>query len=70
MFPAMIIVPMMQICWTLFAIVCGMLYFQEYKNFDVLKAVMFVLGVMVRQRCEEEGRGEGRALLVVQMWNA
>lgn len=45
-FPAMIIVPLMQIAWTLFSIVSGMLYFQEYKTFTVLSAVMFVVGVL------------------------
>ncbi len=47
MFPAMIIVPVMQICWTLFSIVEGMLYFQEYATFDTLTACMFALGVLV-----------------------
>ncbi len=49
MFPAMIIVPLMQICWTLFSIVSGMLYFQEYESFNTLKYIMFPVGVLVRR---------------------
>ncbi len=47
MFPAMLIVPMMQICWTLFSIISGILYWQEYKAFTLLMAVMFTVGVLV-----------------------
>ncbi len=54
MFPAMIIVPLMQICWTLFSIISGMLYFQEYTSFNPstakhgpLNAIMFTVGVLV-----------------------
>ncbi|GFR43906.1 hypothetical protein Agub_g5040, partial [Astrephomene gubernaculifera] len=47
MFPAMIIVPVMQISWTLFSIISGMLYFQEYADFTPLKSVMFPIGVLV-----------------------
>ena len=47
MFPAMIIVPLMQICWTLFSIVSGLLYFEEYEAFNALKGCMFALGVAV-----------------------
>ncbi|GIL78938.1 hypothetical protein Vretifemale_8331 [Volvox reticuliferus] len=47
MFSAMVIVPVMQISWTLFSIVSGMLYFQEYKGFTPLKSVMFPIGVLV-----------------------
>lgn len=50
MFPAMIIVPTLQICWTLFSILSGMLYFQEYAGMSGLGAAMFVLGVVVRAR--------------------
>lgn len=48
LFPAMVIVPTMQIAWTLFAIVSGMLYFEEYLDFSGLSAAMFFTGVMVR----------------------
>ncbi|KXZ48891.1 hypothetical protein GPECTOR_24g180 [Gonium pectorale] len=47
MFPAMIIVPLLQIAWTLFSIVSGMIYFQEYKGFNTIKAIMFPVGVLV-----------------------
>ncbi|KXZ52720.1 hypothetical protein GPECTOR_8g114 [Gonium pectorale] len=47
MFPAMVIVPVMQISWTLFSIVSGMLYFQEYVGFTPLKSIMFPIGVLV-----------------------
>jgi len=47
MFPAMLIVPMMQICWTLFSIVSGMLYFQEYSSFTTISWIMFPLGVSI-----------------------
>ncbi|PNH01815.1 NIPA-like protein 2 [Tetrabaena socialis] len=47
MFPAMIIVPVMQISWTLFSIISGMLYFQEYLGFTPLKSAMFPLGVLI-----------------------
>jgi len=47
MFPAMVIVPTLQICWTLFSIVSGMLYFQEYRDMHGLQAAMFALGVLV-----------------------
>jgi hypothetical protein len=47
MFPAMVIVPTMQIAWTLFSITSGMLYFQEYDGFNALKGTMFAFGVLV-----------------------
>ena len=34
-------------CWTLFSILEGLLYFEEYKGFTPLKAGMFSLGVAV-----------------------
>lgn len=52
MFPAMIIVPVMQISWTLFSIISGMLYFQEYLGFTPIKSVMFPIGVLVRPRAQ------------------
>mgnify|MGYP001807263502 CR=1 FL=1 len=50
MFPAMVIVPLMQICWTLFSIVSGMIYFEEYKGFTTLMWIMFPVGVVVSAR--------------------
>jgi hypothetical protein len=49
MFPAMVIVPTLQICWTLFSILSGMLYFQEYQEMHALAASMFCLGVAVSE---------------------
>jgi hypothetical protein len=56
----MIIVPLMQICWTLFSIVSGMIYFQEYETFSpsrsshgTLSAIMFTIGVLVGKMAEE-----------------
>lgn len=46
-FPALIIVPCLQLCWTLFGVVCGLLYFQEYRGMTGLQVAMFVLGVCV-----------------------
>jgi hypothetical protein len=46
-FPALIIVPCLQLCWTLFGVICGMLYFQEYRGMTELQVAMFVLGVGV-----------------------
>ena len=43
----MIIVPMMEIAWTLYSISTGIVYFQEYENFTVLSSLMFALGVTV-----------------------
>jgi hypothetical protein len=48
MFPAMVIVPTLQIAWTLFSIVSGMLYFREYRDFTGLSAAMFAVGLAVR----------------------
>ena len=44
----MVIVPTMQISWTLFSIVSGGIYYQEYKGYNTLKSVMFAVGVAVR----------------------
>eukprot|EP00884_Botryococcus_braunii_P007042 jgi/Botrbrau1/16339/Bobra.0345s0003.1 len=46
-FPAIMIVPTMQISWTLFSIIGGGIYFQEYRTFTPLSASMFGLGVVV-----------------------
>lgn len=59
MFPAMIIVPTLQIAWTLFSIVSGMLYFQEYRGLSALDASMFALGVTVRRGAVGRGGAGG-----------
>ena len=45
LFPATVIVPTMQISWTLFSIVSGMIYYREYRSFTTLSALMFAGGV-------------------------
>ncbi|KAM3358460.1 putative magnesium transporter NIPA8 [Capsicum galapagoense] len=45
-FDAILIVPMFQIAWTFFSICTGFVYFEEYKVFDSLRTVMFVLGMV------------------------
>jgi len=47
LFPALIIVPLMQINWTLFSIVSGGMYFKEFEEFSADQAVLFVLGVLI-----------------------
>ncbi|KAK9824316.1 hypothetical protein WJX72_009403 [[Myrmecia] bisecta] len=47
LFPAIIIVPTMQISWTLFSIISGGVYFKEYLTFTKLSATMFALGVLI-----------------------
>lgn len=46
----MMIVPTMQISWTFFSIISGMLYFQEYKDFTIWNGIMFAIAVMVCTR--------------------
>ena len=47
LFPAVVIVPTMQISWTLFSVVSGGIYYQEYHAFTPFTASMFGLGVLV-----------------------
>lgn len=47
----MVIVPTMQISWTLFSILSGGVFFEEYLVFTQLSAAMFVLGVVVSPVC-------------------
>ena len=47
LFPAVVIVPTMQISWTLFSVVSGGIYYQEYRAFTPFTASMFALGVLV-----------------------
>lgn len=54
LFPAVIIVPTMQIAWTLVSIVSGMVFYQEYRGMSALKSGMFVAGVVVRPLTEEQ----------------
>jgi len=47
LFPAIMIVPMMQISWTLFSILSGGIYFQEYKTMSTAQGCGYGLGVGV-----------------------
>ena len=47
LFPAIIIVPMMQISWTMFSILSGGIYFQEYMTLSVARGFGYGLGVAV-----------------------
>lgn len=47
LFPAVIIVPTLQIFWTLFSIICGGIYFDEFSTFTPLATGMFALGVLL-----------------------
>jgi hypothetical protein len=57
----MVIVPTLQIAWTLFSIISGMLYFQEFRDFTKLGAAMFAVGLVVRGAVGRWGPGERRA---------
>ena len=48
LFPAIIIVPMMQISWTMFSILSGGIYFQEYMTMSLARGLGYGLGVAVR----------------------
>ena len=50
-FPSSVIVPMMQISWTMFSILSGGIYFHEYRVFTLLSGSMFALGVVVCPSC-------------------
>lgn len=47
LFPAIMIVPMMQISWTLFSILSGGIYFQEYETLSVYRGCGYGVGVAV-----------------------
>ena len=47
LFPAQVIVPIMQTFWTLLSVVAGIMYFREWVHFTALTYVMFPVGVLV-----------------------
>ncbi len=47
LFPAVVIVPMLEILWVLFIMVSGGLYFGDFETFDTLQIAMFCVGVFV-----------------------
>ena len=47
LFPAVVIVPMLEIQWVLFIMVSGGLYFRDFETFSKLQLAMFGVGVFV-----------------------
>ena len=47
LFPAVVIVPMLEIQWVLFIMVSGGLYFKDFETFSKLQLAMFGVGVFV-----------------------
>lgn len=47
LFPAVVIVPMLEIQWVLFIMVSGGLYFGDFEIFSKLQLAMFGVGVFV-----------------------
>ena len=47
MFPPMFIIPVMQVFFVFFAILCGGIYFQEFDNFTTTMYIGFVIGVLM-----------------------
>lgn len=43
----MVIVPCLQLCYTLFGVISGLCYFREYEGMTLLQRIMFGLGVAV-----------------------
>lgn len=77
LFPAVVIVPTMQISWTLFSVVSGGIYYQEYHAFTPFTASMFGLGILVSLMsqlttlvCCVTFLDGGGPLVVVDMWTS
>ena len=47
LFPAVVIVPMLEILWVLFIMVSGGIYFGDFEKFSQLQLAMFGVGVFV-----------------------
>ena len=45
LFPPMFIIPVIEVCFTFFAILCGGIYFQEFVNFTIPQYIGFAAGV-------------------------
>ncbi len=58
LFPAVVIVPTMQIAWTLVSIISGMVFYQEYTGMSALKSAMFAVGVAVSCAAQESRLGD------------
>ncbi|KAJ1428559.1 magnesium transporter NIPA-domain-containing protein [Ochromonadaceae sp. CCMP2298] len=46
-FPPMFIIPVMQVFFVLFAIICGGIYFEEFNAFSTVQFVGFIVGVVM-----------------------
>ena len=47
LFPAMVIVPMLEVMWMLFILVSGGIYFRDFQTFSKLQLAMFGVGVFI-----------------------
>ena len=47
LFPAVVIVPMLEILWVLFIMVSGGLYFGDFEKFDTFQLAMFGVGIFI-----------------------
>jgi hypothetical protein len=47
LFPPMFIIPVMQVFFVFFAIICGGLYFEEFLGFSVVQIIGFTAGVLM-----------------------
>lgn len=47
LFPAVVIVPLLEILWVLFIMVSGGIYFGDFEVFTQLQLIMFGVGVFV-----------------------
>ena len=47
LFPPLFIIPVMQVFFVFFAILCGGIYFQEFLHFEVQQFVGFIIGVLM-----------------------
>lgn len=47
LFPAVVIIPMLEILWVLFIMVSGGIYFGDFEKFSKLELAMFGTGVFI-----------------------
>ena len=47
LFPAVVIIPLLEIVWVLFIMVSGGIYFGDFEKFSKLEAAMFGIGVFI-----------------------
>lgn len=47
LYESSVIVPMLQVFWTFFSILCGGIYFGEFNDFSAFQTTMFILGVSI-----------------------